>query len=331
MTAERAADREFDVVVIGGGAAGLSAALALVRARRTVLVVDSGEPRNARAAHVHNFLTREGTPPAELLRIGRGEVEDYGGTVVTDTVTKVERLHDDESPYVAFELQLQSSTAVSARRLVLATGLVDQLPDIPGMADRWGRDVLHCPYCHGWEIKDQRVGVLATSPMAAHQAQMWRQWTDDVTLLVHTAPGPSAEEIRALRARGIAIRRGTVTSLDVSGDTLVGVRLDGGRTFALDALVVAPRFNARADLVHALGVEATQLEMGGADWGTYVVVDPMGATSVAGVYAAGNVADPLAQVAMAAGAGLRTGASVNMSLTDEEVVAAVRAAATSSP
>ena len=147
-------NENYDVVVVGGGAAGLSGAVALARSRRSVLVVDAGDPRNAPAGHVHNFLTRDGTPPAEIYASGRAEVTRYGGQVETGRVTTLSRDGD------RFRVGVGPRT-VTARRLLIATGLRDELPDVPGLAARWGIDVLHCPYCHGWEVAGQRIGILA--------------------------------------------------------------------------------------------------------------------------------------------------------------------------
>ena len=190
----------YDVVVVGGGAAGLGGALTLSRARRSVLVIDAGAPRNAPAGHIHNYLGREGTPPGELLAIGREEVAGYGGEIVTGTVTSADKVGDGQ-----FRVTLADGATVRARRLLVTTGLVDVLPDVPGVAERWGRDVLHCPYCHGWEVRDQPVGVLAGSPLAVHQALMWRQWTENVTLFLNDANAPTGEEYEHLAARGIAV------------------------------------------------------------------------------------------------------------------------------
>ncbi|MFP5371096.1 MAG: NAD(P)/FAD-dependent oxidoreductase, partial [Actinomycetes bacterium] len=189
---------QYDVVVIGGGAAGLSGAVALARSRRTVLVVDAGEPRNAPADGVHNHLGREGTPPGELLAFGRAEVTGYGAEVMDGRVTAVRREDDG-----GFVVTLGDGRAVSARRLLVATGLVDELPDIPGVAERWGRDVLHCPYCHGWEVRDQAIGILATGPMAVHQALLFRQLSADVTFFRHTGLELPADEAEQLAALGI--------------------------------------------------------------------------------------------------------------------------------
>ncbi|MGI8700551.1 MAG: NAD(P)/FAD-dependent oxidoreductase [Nocardioidaceae bacterium] len=232
----------YDVVVIGGGAAGLSGALALARARRSVLVVDGAEPRNAPADAVHNYLGREGSPPGELLATGRAEVAGYGATVVTATVLTVRRLDGPlDRATGGFAVDLADGRAVRARRLLVTTGLVDELPQVPGLAQRWGHDVLHCPYCHGWEVRDKAIGVLATSPLAAEQALMWRQWSDDVTLLLHTTDDVTDAEAEQLAARDVAVVTGKVMSLEVHDDALTGVRLSSGQSVQLQALVVAPR------------------------------------------------------------------------------------------
>jgi thioredoxin reductase len=324
---ERQAERQADVVVVGGGAAGLSAALALSRARRAVLVIDAGEPRNAPAGHVHNYLGREGMPPGDLLAAGRAEVAGYGGEVVSGTVTAARRLEGEGAGEggAMFRLELQDGRTVRARRLLVTTGLVDELPDVPGVAERWGRDVLHCPYCHGWEVRDQPIGVLATSPMAVHQAQMWRQISADVTMFQHTAPPFGAAEREQLTARGITIVEGEVAGLEVTDDRLTGVRLRSGEVVPRRALVVASRLVPRAGLLAALGLESAEMRMEGHLVGSYVPADPMGATAVPGVWVAGNVSDLMAQVIGAAAAGLRAGAAINADLIAEETRNAVAA------
>jgi len=311
----------YDVVVVGGGAAGLSAATALVRSRRSVLVVDAGAPRNAPAAHVHNYLGREGAPPAALLAAGRDEVTRYGGEILTGTVSAARRLDDG-----AFRLELGAAPhAVRARRVLVATGLVDELPDVPGVAERWGRDVLHCPYCHGWEVRDRPIGVLATSALSLHQAQLFRQLSYDVVLFAHTAPAPAPAQRQELAARGIAVVEGRVQRLEVDGDRLAGVRLADGRVVEREAVVVAPRFVARAGFLAGLGLEPVEQRMGEHVVGSAVPADPGGATAVPGVWVAGNVADLGAQVVGAAAAGLRAGAAINADLVAEDVRAAVAA------
>jgi len=303
----------FDVVIIGGGPAGLSAAVALGRARRTVAVIDSGEPRNAPAHGVHNFLTRDGTSPAELLRLGRAEAVSYGATIVDARAVGAEKTDD------GFAVTLASGGVFAGRRLLVTTGLVDELPALPGLRERWGVDVLHCPYCHGWEVRDRTIAVLAVGPTAVHQAQLFRQWSADVTLLLNDQPEPTDEQLELLAARGIPVVRGAVESLVVEDDALTGLTLSDGRVHPAEALVVAPTFTARAGLLVDLGLELTQHPMG---VGTFVAVDATGATSLPGVWAAGNVSNLTGQVITSAAEGLWAGAQINSSLiADDERVA----------
>jgi thioredoxin reductase len=310
---------KYDVIVIGGGAAGLSGALALVRSRRSVLVIDDGTPRNAPAAGVHNFLTRDGVPPGEIYALGRQEVSGYGGEFADGTVTAARR--DDDG----FTVELADGTTYRSRRLLVTTGLTDVLPDVPGLAERWGKDVVHCPYCHGWEVRDQAIGVLATSPMAVHQAQLFRQLSDDVTLFAHTAPELTDEQWEVLAARGIAVVQGKVEQIEVADDQITGVRLEGGRVIPRQALAVQSTARARADFLVDLGLETTLVEANGVEVGTAVKVDAMGATQVPGVFAAGNVTNPTAQVMPSAAAGLMAAGGLNYDLITEETTLAVAA------
>jgi len=304
-------DEIYDVVVVGGSAAGLSGAVALARSRRSVLVVDAGDPRNAPAGHVHNFLTRDGTPPGEIYAAGRAEVTRYGGRVETGRVTALSRDGD------RFGVHIGSRT-VAARRLLVATGLRDELPDVPGLAARWGIDVVHCPYCHGWEVRDQRIGILATGPTAVHQALLFRQLSAHVTLLRHSGPALTGEQREQLDARGIAVTEGPVQEIEAGPEGLTGVQLADGRQIKLDAVVVAPRMHARAEVLAPLGLEPAELRHGDYLIGTYIEADPVGATAVPGVWVAGNLANLQAQVITAAAAGLAAGAAINYDLILEE-------------
>src|SRR5919112_3784751 len=306
----------YDVVVVGGGAAGLGGALMLGRSRRSVLVVDAGEPRNAPASGVHGFLTRDGTDPAALLQVGREEVRGYGARVLDGRVASAESFDG------GFTVTLEDGRRVGARRLLVTTGLVDELPYVPGLRQRWGRDVLHCPYCHGWEFRDQPIGVLASGPRAAHQALLFRQWSADVALFLHTAPLPTDEEAEGLAARGIAVVEGEVASLEIVEDRLAGVRMGGGEVVALRALAVMPRFVARAKMLAGLGLETSVHPLG---VGEHVEADATGLTAVPGVWVAGNVADLMAQVVGAAEAGVRAGAAINADLIAEDTERAVTA------
>lgn len=312
---------EYDVLVVGGGAAGLSAALTLGRARRRVLVVDGGQPRNAPAAGVHNFLTRDGMPPGDLLAAGRAEVCGYGGEIVEGTVASVEPARNSS----ASTATLTDGSAVGARAVIVATGLVDELPAIDGVRERWGRDVLHCPYCHGHEVADRALGVLATGPTAVHQALLVRQWSPDLILFLDDAAEPTDDEWERLAARGIGVVTGKVARLVVEGDRLTGVQLADGTVVAREALFLATRMRARSDLLTALGVRTADIEFAGTPIATHVVVDPAGRTSVPGVWAAGNVTEPMAQVVTAAAAGAWVGAQVNMELVGRDTDAALAA------
>jgi thioredoxin reductase len=313
-------DEIYDVVVVGGSAAGLSGAVALARSRRSVLVVDAGAPRNAPAGHVHNFLTRDGTPPGEIYAAGRAEVARYGGRVETGRVTALSRDGD------RFRVQIGART-VAARRLLLATGLRDELPDVPGLAARWGVDVLHCPYCHGWEVRDRRIGILATGPTAVHQALLFRQLSAHVTLLQHAGPPLTDEQRDQLEARGITVTEGPVDEVEAGPEGLTGVRLADGNQIKLDAVIVAPRMHARAELLAPLGLEPVELRHDDYLIGTYIEADATGATKVPGVWVAGNLANLQAQVITAAAAGLAAGAAINYDLILEETETTQAAAA----
>ncbi|WP_327268195.1 NAD(P)/FAD-dependent oxidoreductase [Streptomyces sp. NBC_01218] len=308
----------YDVVVVGGGAAGLSGALTLSRARRSVLVIDAGRPRNAPAAHAHNYLGREGVPPLELLADGRAEAAAYGARIVPGEVAAARPLRDG-----GFRVERTDGTAVEARRLLVTTGLVDELPTVPGLAEQWGTGVLHCPYCHGWEVRNRPVGVLATGPTAVHQALLWRQWTDDVTLFRHLADEFGDEAYEQLAARGIAVVDGEVAGIETRDGRLTGVRLASGRVVPREALAVQTRFTARSGVLESLGLEPTAMEMAGQVLGTYIAADPTGATEVPGVWVAGNVANLMEQVIGSAAAGLKAAAAINADLVVEDTRRAV--------
>ncbi len=292
----------YDVAIIGGGAAGLSAALVLGRARRRVLVVDAGAPRNAPAAHMQGFLSRDGTAPASLLQSARAEVQGYGVEIIEDRVVDAT---------AGFELRLAGGRTVEARRVLLATGAVDDLPDVAGARERWGRDLLHCPYCHGWEVRDQAIGVLGS----VEHAHLLRQWSDDVILFTHTSAVASGERA-TLDARGIAVVDGAVERLVVADDHLRAVALADGRSVARDALFIRPALRAHADgPAAALGCEVLP--------GGLVRVDADGRTSVPGVWAAGNAANARAQVITAAGEGSAAAIAINTDLVEEDVATAI--------
>jgi thioredoxin reductase len=313
MTQNRS-ENEYDVVVVGGGAAGLGAAVTLGRSRRTVAVVDGGQPRNAPAAGVHGYLTRDGIPPAELVRIGRLEAQGYGAELVDGHVEQVTRADDGR-----LAVRLAGGRTLTGRRLLVATGLVDELPAIPGLRERWGRDVLHCPYCHGWEVRDQQIAVVASGPMSVHQALLFRQLTEDVTYFSHAQP-PTQEQEEQLLARGIQIVATEVAAIEVRDDQLTGVRLTDGTTVPCRAVAVATCMRARAGFLEAVGLAPVEHPLG---VGEHLPADPQGRTAAAGVWAAGNVTDPSAQVGAASAAGAFAAAQINADLGAEDTRRAV--------
>lgn len=303
----------FDVIVVGGGPAGLNGALLLARSRRSVLVVDSGEPRNGPAGAVHGLLGHDGRPPGELLALRREEVERYGGHVVSGRVVSL------SGTVGSFTATCADGTELTARRLLLTTGLTDELPDVPGVAERWGRDVVHCPYCHGWEVREEAIGVLASGPMSVHQALLFRQLSSDVVYLRNdTALDP--EQAGLLAGRGIDVVDGPVAQLVVEDDRLAGVRLGDGSVVPRTVVSVAGRVVARDEAFAGLGIRAVAHPSG---MGVHVSVDASGRTQVAGVWAAGNLTDPAAQVGTAAAAGASAAAQINTDLVMEEAEASV--------
>ena len=309
--------RHCDVAVIGGSAAGLATALQLGRQRRSVIVIDSGEPRNAPAEHMHSFLGRDGTDPVELLAAGRAEVRGYGGEVLSGRAVEVAR--DGER----FVVELATGDSVVARRIVVATGLVDELPDVEGLAQHWGGAVIHCPFCHGYEVRDQRLVQLVTHPMGLHVAPLLRQLTTRLTVLIADGVDADHAEIETLAAAGVDVRLGATAAraLTNADGRLSGVELADGSRVDADAMLVGPRFHPRAEALAGLGLRPAPHATG---MGEVIEVDAMGGTAVDGVFAAGSITDPSQQVLPAAAHGSRVGGAVALSLAAEDVTAASR-------
>jgi thioredoxin reductase len=295
----------YDIAIIGGGAAGLSAALVLGRARRRVAVVDSGTPRNQLASHAHGFLTRDGTTPGELLRLAREEVRGYGVDLIEATVVDI----TDARAAV-----LDDGSQVHGRHLILATGLRDVLPELAGADERWGKDLLQCPYCHGWEVRDRKLGVLATGDTSFEQALLVRQWSPQVTLFTHISGEPDDVQRRRLAARDVAIVPGEVKGLVVEDDALAALELADGQRVDCQALFVEPEAAVDSAIVSSLGC-------GRAEDGC-ITTDGIGKTDIEGVWAVGNANDPSAQLIAAAGDAYRVAVSVNAELVREDVAAA---------
>lgn len=309
---------DWDVVVVGGGSAGLSAALMLGRSRRRVLVVDDSRPRNAVAAHMHGVLGRDHTAPLDLLAAGRAELTRYDVVVESAAVASASALEDGDEP--GFELVLDSGERHTARRVLAATGLVDELPGIPGIAAQWGRGVVLCPYCDGWEVRDRRVAVIAAAQSNTHQAQLMRQLTHEVVFYANGTSLPDRARTE-LEARGIAIEEREVTGIVEADDgTIRGIRLADGSEQQVDVVFIAPRPVPNNLLLGDL--RARTMRQSGVDW---VLVDDDGRTSVRGLYAAGNVVSARSSVPWAIASGALAGTAINADLVDEDVRRAVAA------
>ncbi|GAA1486675.1 FAD-dependent oxidoreductase [Brachybacterium fresconis] len=311
-----------DVAVLGGGAAGLSGALMLARSRRSVVVIDSGTPRNAPAEGIHGLLGNEGTAPAAYLERGRAEVRQYGGLVLAGEVAAARAADPAADGDLRFTVDLVDGRRLTARRLLLATGVRDELPDIPGLAAHWGRSVVHCPYCHGWEVRDQPIGIIATRPASLHQALMFRQLSDDITVF---AAGLEIDEATRERfvARGVRLLEDPIEEIvDRPDGALAGVRLAGGEVVARSALAVATELSPRMEGLEDLGL---RLEEAGGGMGQKIAAGFAGVSEVPGVWVAGNAAEPSAQVGPSAAGGALAGGHINGMLVMADADAAVAA------
>lgn len=306
-------ESSWDVIVAGGGPAGLSAALMLGRSRRRVLVIDAGRPRNRFATHVHGVLGQEGVPPRELVERGRAEVAGYGVEFADGTLERV------EGGRGGLEVTTADGAVRSARALIVATGLSDELPGIPGLAERWGSTVLHCPYCHGWEVRDRHLGVIALSPLGLHQAELVRQWSDHVTVFAAGLGQVAPEAEQRLRARGIRLEPAPVGEIVGEGTAIAVVRLDDGREVPVDAI-----FTAGTPRPHDSFLASLDLARDETPLGSFLAVDAAGRTSDDRIWAIGNVVNPTANVPMSIGAGAFTGGAVNGALVAWDVEVAVQ-------
>ena len=293
-----------DVIIIGGSYAGLAAALQLGRARRSVLVIDSGRRRNRFAASSHGFLGQDGATPESIAAKGRAEVLAYPTVQWRDAAVDDARIDAD-----GFVVRAGGEVH-HARRLVLATGVHDELPAIPGIAERWGSTIFHCPYCHGYELGLGRLGVLASGPPSFHSAALVAEWgaRDQTTLFLHDAAEPDTEQLADLEARGIRIERERVAAVEGEAPA-IDVRLQDGRTIPLDGLFVLPRTRPATPFAEQLGCELDT-----SPTGIFYKTDMMKATTVPGVFACGDAAMAYASVALVVGDGVRAGLSAHQSL-----------------
>lgn len=289
-------------MIIGGSFAGLSAALYLGRARRSVVVVDGGKPRNRFAHGAHGLFGHDGRAPADILAAARSQVAVYPtASVIEGVATQASRKSN------GFTVTLASGEVIGAARLILAYGVSDDLPSIPGLAERWGRSVIHCPYCHGYEFSDQRLGVLYTMPESLHQATLVAEW-GPTTLFLNGAAEPDDDSAAELRARGIAIEPAPVRALRGDGERLSSLELEGDRRVGVDALYVGPRTRLNSDIAQELGCALDEGSMG-----AIVRTDDAQATSVDGVYAAGDITRFANNLTWASASGIMAALAVHRS------------------
>jgi len=292
----------FDTIIIGGSFAGLSAALYLARARRSVLVLDTGEPRNRFAAASHGFFAQDGSDPKAMLETMRGQVAAYP-TVQFRELKAIDAAHKEDG----FRVTLENGEAVTGAKLLLAFGVSDILPELPGLAERWGRTVIHCPYCHGYEFSGERFGVLNLSPMSAHQATLIPEWGPTTFFLDGGTiePDVAAE----LDERGVTIEPEPVDCLVGEGTSLSAIRLRNGIEQPIDALFIGPRNRFNSDIAEKLGCAVEDGLLG-----SVVKVDDMKATNVAGVYAAGDITRMGHTVTFACADGVMAALAIHRSL-----------------
>ena len=306
------AEAPWEVVVIGGGTAGLSAALILARARRRVLVLDSGEPRNRFAPHMHGVLSRDGYSPLQLLADGRREVRAADGVIESATVAHVRAVEE------GFEIETRAGDVVGAGRIIVATGIRDDLPAIEGFAEQWGRGVVMCPFCDGFETRGTAIAVFASTPTGLHRAHMLRSYSPDVTVYTAGMGEIPAEDLSALAARGIRLDDRTVVRLVTDGGAVTGLELADGTVAAADVVFAEPTFVALDGVLRELGAEQSETF-----FGPWTAVDAQGKTSVDRVWAVGSSANPAALVPIAAASGVVAAVAVTGELVTEDIRAAV--------
>ncbi|NOK63899.1 MAG: NAD(P)/FAD-dependent oxidoreductase [Chloroflexi bacterium AL-W] len=297
-----------DAIIIGGSNAGLNAALVLDRARRQVLVLDREQPRNAPSPAAHGFLSRDGTPPNEIRRIGREQLRSYES--VTFQIGDVATAQPSDT---GFEVRLQDGTVYTSRKLLLASGVRDELPAVDGLAERWGKSVFHCPYCHGWEARDQPLAVYWIDPLSVELAIILGGWSDDIILCTNTNELDDTSRDR-LNRYNVRIREERIIRLEGTGVTLQRIIFDRGDPLERHGLFVRPPQQHQSDIAQQLGCEMEEMVPGI----TTIKTGMMGHTSASGVFAAGDASTPMQQAVMAAATGAAAAMGLNHELLQED-------------
>lgn len=292
-----------DVIIIGGSFAGLSAATYVARGRRSVRVIDAGKPRNRFAEHSHGFLAQDGSSPAAMLETATEQVKAYPTVRVTEgkAVNGTGQIDD-------FSIELDTGEVVSGRRLIFAFGISDILPDLPGLAERWGKSVIHCPYCHGYEFSGKKLGVLNLSPMSSHQAMLISEW-GPTTFYLNGGEEPDAATLAELEKRGVMIEAKPVAGIRGEGTSISEIELADGRLLQADALFIGPSNRLNSPLAEQFGCTLEDMPLGKA-----IKTDEMKATSIQGIYAAGDISRGAHSVAWSVADGVSAGVSAHRSL-----------------
>jgi thioredoxin reductase len=298
-------DDSFDVIVVGGGSAGLSAALTLGRACKRVLVCDSGKPRN-QVAHVsHTFFSRDGIAPAELLQIGREQLQPYDVAIHTGEVTDAEKLGD------RFQITLSNGKQFVSRKLLLATGMKDTLPSIEGFAELWGNSVFHCPYCHGWEVRDQPLAVYGKGEMAFEKTALLTGWSRDLVLCSDGAAELSEQQRQKLSDWGVQIREEQIARLEYQDSELTTIVFKNNERLPRRGILIQPRSSQHSPLAVKLGCQVGSNDI--------VEVNEMKQTSIPGVYAVGDTSSFFSQISWAVASGSLAANFINRSLIEENL------------
>ena len=296
---------KYDVIIVGGSYAGLSAGMALGRALRNILIIDSGNPCNIQTPHSHNFLTQDGKTPAEITAVAKRQVEEYKTVKFYSGLAAKGGKTEN-----GFEITTGAGDIFTGKRLVFATGVKDFMPEIPGFAECWGISVIHCPYCHGYEVRNEKTGILANGDVAYHYAQLIRNWTKDLTIFTNGKSTLSAEQTETITRHNIQIVEQELASLQHQNGSIKEIVFRDSSTFPLKAIYSRPDFQQHCEIPEKIGCELT--EQG------FLKVDMFQQTTVGNVFACGDNASPLRAVSHAVATGTIAGAAANNGLTEEE-------------
>jgi len=298
-------NKNFDVIIIGGSYAGLSAGMALGRALRNILIIDSGKPCNIQTPHSHNFITQDGKTPKEISTLAKQQVEKYE-TVKFYNGLAISGAKTENS----FEITTQTNDKFTSKKLIFATGVKDIMPDIKGFAECWGISVIHCPYCHGYEVKNEKTGILANDNVAFHYAQLIRNWTKDLTIFTNGKSTLTQEQTDKIRKHNIPVIEKKIIALKHQNGNVQQIVFADNSTFELKAIYSRPDFEQHCKIPEMLGCELTEQKL--------LKVDMFQKTTVENIFACGDNASPLRSVSYAVATGNIAGAVINNGMTEEE-------------